>query len=1274
MSNSVNYKNSATWNGVVGNVTSVGTNGNPSYYGTRDQSGNVWEWTENLNTNNETRTRRGGAWNSTSVSSISVSGILYTNYDIKSHNTGFRIAQTGNNLSFSHFVPVFVLEQNGDNGNIADTGNGTNIGNVNYEFGIMMDAVTNEEYVNFLNIVDPSGLNNYSLYSSLMSRLEDGSNNPRGGINLVPTNSVGQKYTVKTYFHNKPVNYVSWKNAAMLCNWLHNGASHSSSVVTGVYDLNSTNIQRANNALYFIPNDNEWYKSAFYSPAITGYYLFATQSNSEPCAIGSNSCGSVNVITGSGSILNYEPTLSPTPTLSLSPTATPTLTPTITVSTSITPTITVTPTKTPTHTPTTSISPTPTTSIGASATPTNTPTITITPTISTTPTNTPTNTPTISITPTRTVTPTATATSTVTPTTTSTVTPTASVTPTVSLTPSADIISANNILDRLYNIKLYKSKDSLNLLEPPTPRFSGDPLVKDWYNLINNIELIYNDKNIDNQYFNTITNISGTIPNKDSTIKQLIPNNTYYFILKADANLPINLPSTSRKTNLASPALIDSLKKLDVANSFTSKLLNNAEISYVTIIDSLYKDIQNFKKNQRYSEKLEQAKILLDMTNKEYRENDICSQLTISETHDCYNEYIWSENTEYSFDPSINLPSGINNNSSEITLSDIEQYLGRINIPLNNLPPLGDNEEITYEFKIIDSDQAYDIYPASGSIVPSLNESNISAILNLMPTPTVTPTVSITPTNTPTISVTQTVTASPTLTRTPTTTATPTNTPTISATPTVTPTITTTSTPTISISATATPTLTPTISETPTNTPTISVSPTVSVSVTATPTLTPTISITPTITPTISETPTNTPTQTQTPTISITATASQTPTLSLTATPTVSISATNTPTPTPTISITPTLTPTISVTPTVTPTQGGGIGSLWVWGRNNAGQLGDGTTINRNIPSLILSNIPWIKVSSGSTHTLGIKQDNTLWAWGNNSTYQLGNDSLISSTIPIQIGAGTLWKEVAAGHDHSLAISIDNRLYVWGNNDNFQLGLGNTIPRRTPQSVSANDLYAKIVGGMGCSMAISASEEIYVAGNNNSYQLLNTSPLVYTWNRVFNTTPVIEIALGLLHSLFITSDGDLWSSGNNTYGQLGRITTNSVQSTRNIVSNDYNWKYVAAGAYHSLAIREDNTLWAWGRNTDGQLGDGTNTSRVQMVQIGSDTWKSIAAGANHSYGIKTDGSLWAWGLNNSFQLGVGNSMSSNVPVLVSNVNWDYLSSGNIGGDSSFAIR
>lgn len=714
MSNSSNYKNSATWNTAVGNVTTVGTNGATSYYGTRDQSGNVWEWTENNKDDNITRTRRGGAWNSTSSQSLSVSGVLYTNYDTKSHNTGFRLAQTGLNLSFSHFLAV------SNSGNPADTGNSTNLGSVNYNYSIMADAVTNEEYVHFLNTTDPSGLNTNGLYSSLMSKLEDNTNNPRGGINYTAANPVGSKYSIKTYFENKPVNYVSWRNAAMLCNWLHNGAARSSSLSSGVYDLSSNNITRSENASYFLPNDNEWYKSAFYSASITGYYKYATQNNDEPCAIGSSLCGSVNSVNGNGSVVNSDPTPSPTPQPSISATATPTLTPTISVTPSVTPTISVTPSKTPTNTPTISITASPTQSIGASPTPT------ITPTISVTPTNTPTTsiTPTISVsptlTPTRTVTPTLTKTPTVTPTKTPTVTPTASVTPTVSLTPSADAMIDNDILDRTYNIKRYSGKSSLNLMNAPSLRYPNDPIVSDWNIFIRNIELVYDN----NLYFNTITSGNAILPNPASTLQKLEPNNTYYFISKNTADLPIRIPTNNfdYKSILAPSGIILQLRDLNIPSSFTSQIAASNELNHTTIIDALSKDIDNLRSTKKYPVKVEQAQRLLEAVIEDFENNNVC--------------------TDRSFDPTINLPSGVSNNFTSININNPDSYIVRLNIPLNNLPKIDQNDdEIIYELNIIDTDQdkKYNIYPRSGTILPINNEANISAIINLWPTPTPSP-------------------------------------------------------------------------------------------------------------------------------------------------------------------------------------------------------------------------------------------------------------------------------------------------------------------------------------------------------------------------------------------------------------------------------------------------------------------------------------------------------------------------------------------------------
>lgn len=327
MSNSANYQNYVVWNSVNGNVTSVGTNGGPSAYGTRDQCGNVWEWTENIYSDD--RSLMGGSFNSTNIQDISKSGLQIAPTGTLSNNIGFRLVHRNNTNTFSNFVGI------NDTSNDPDQSMINPVGDVNYEYSIMLHPVTNSEYANFLNIADPSGLDIHKLYPT-------GSNivtNKRAGIIFNSTNIVGNKYTIKTNFSNKPVNYVTWKNVAMMANWLHNGSGSNSSLYTGVYNLslNASSIVRNTNYKYAIPTENEWYKAAFYDPIITGYWNYATRSNSAPCAVGSLGCATFNSANGDGDVVNIPPSPSPTPTFTPTPT--------------ITPTLTKTPTLTPTNTP-----------------------------------------------------------------------------------------------------------------------------------------------------------------------------------------------------------------------------------------------------------------------------------------------------------------------------------------------------------------------------------------------------------------------------------------------------------------------------------------------------------------------------------------------------------------------------------------------------------------------------------------------------------------------------------------------------------------------------------------------------------------------------------------------------------------------------------------------------------------------------------------------------------------------------------------------------------
>jgi hypothetical protein len=274
--NSANFNNCADWNGQDGNVTTVGTNGGPSSYGTYDQSGNVWEWNETAV--ESTRGIRGGGWNNQEyqIRSYSVQTFYAPPWNDGS-NSGFRLASSLNPLNLLYFVSV------GDVGNSADS---SGYGSVNYVYSIAQYPVTNCEYVTFLNAV--ASTDSYGLYNTLMG------SDAVGGITRSGS-SGSYTYSVKTNMGNKPVVFLNWFDCARYCNWLHNGKpsgnQDNTTTETGAYSLNGAtfgvDIVRNVNANYYIPSENEWYKAAYYKGRGTnaGYWLYATQSNATPTCV-----------------------------------------------------------------------------------------------------------------------------------------------------------------------------------------------------------------------------------------------------------------------------------------------------------------------------------------------------------------------------------------------------------------------------------------------------------------------------------------------------------------------------------------------------------------------------------------------------------------------------------------------------------------------------------------------------------------------------------------------------------------------------------------------------------------------------------------------------------------------------------------------------------------------------------------------------------------------------------------------------------------------------
>jgi alpha-tubulin suppressor-like RCC1 family protein len=356
--------------------------------------------------------------------------------------------------------------------------------------------------------------------------------------------------------------------------------------------------------------------------------------------------------------------------------------------------------------------------------------------------------------------------------------------------------------------------------------------------------------------------------------------------------------------------------------------------------------------------------------------------------------------------------------------------------------------------------------------------------------------------------------------------------------------------------------------------------------------------------------------------------------------------------------------------------------SVQSWGRNNNGSLGDGTTTDRSSPGTVAGGgVNWKQVASGTyafqpqTHSAGIKTDGTLWTWGLNGNGQLGTGNTTARSSPgTTAGGGTNWKQVTCGQLISAAVKTDGTLWTWGMNSGTNagtLGDGTTTDRSSPGTTAGGGTNWKQVSAAGVSMAaIKTDGTLWTWGYNAQGQLgdgttsARSSPVTTAgggtnWKQVSN-----NFSAGAA----IKTDGTLWIWGQNGAGQLGDGTNTNRSSPVTTAGGGTNWKRVAfeLGIEHSAAIKTDGTLWTWGNNANGRLGDGTTTGRNSPVTTagGGTNWKQVTCGYYHTVAIKTDGTLWTWGVNNFGQLGDGTTTSKSSPVMViGNVtNWKQVSS------------
>lgn len=354
-------------------------------------------------------------------------------------------------------------------------------------------------------------------------------------------------------------------------------------------------------------------------------------------------------------------------------------------------------------------------------------------------------------------------------------------------------------------------------------------------------------------------------------------------------------------------------------------------------------------------------------------------------------------------------------------------------------------------------------------------------------------------------------------------------------------------------------------------------------------------------------------------------------------------------------------------------------GTLWAWGRNLNGQLGDGTQQDRHAPVKIGTDTHWIAIAAGYDHSLALKDDNTAFAWGANSHGQIGDNTNTERWAPVQV-PGNFYKQIAAGAYFSLATKLDETLWGWGANGNGQLGDGTNTERwvpktktggyadwvaigaglsesygiRSPSSL-AGTLWAlgisptqygtdsdwvAVTGGSSYALAQKSDATIWVLDWLNYSGLLGDGTLALSngWQKVGSDSDWAAFAAGENHVAAVKTDGSLWTWGNNTDGALGRILpdwfTSPIQT-----DTGTSWSAITASAYDGMALMANGSLWGWG--DDGwAIGSGVTSGFGSPKQIAG-TYSKVALGPTDSLVVKSDGTLWGAGYNGYGQLGNG---------------------------------
>jgi len=328
-------------------------------------------------------------------------------------------------------------------------------------------------------------------------------------------------------------------------------------------------------------------------------------------------------------------------------------------------------------------------------------------------------------------------------------------------------------------------------------------------------------------------------------------------------------------------------------------------------------------------------------------------------------------------------------------------------------------------------------------------------------------------------------------------------------------------------------------------------------------------------------------------------------------------------------------------------------GTVWTWGRNANGQLGDGTTVNRNIPVQVqnLNNVTAIGAST--EHTVALRYDGTVWAWGGNFSGRLGDGTTTRRLTPVQVLGLNNIIAIAVGNNHTVALCYNGTVWTWGRNLDGQLGDGTTTDRFTPIQVQNLSNIIAITASGSNTVALRSDGTVWAWGGNFRGQLSTNTTVELSPVQVQGLNNITAIASGENRILALHSNGTVWSLGNNSLGQLGNGTWSDNRYVAPIQAQGLSdIANITARNNSTIAFRNDGTVWAWGSFGQHLSGE-TLVNSMTPMQINSDNnIIDVTLSNDHAIIINDDGYALAWGLNHLGQLGNGRLESQVSPVRV----------------------